>query len=82
MYTLKKYLEERVADNEKEKAREEEETRLDVRKQKDFSLFYSHLLTDNAAMGGSNSNVSSVGTAAENVVLGDQANSLPKNNER
>ena len=79
----KKYLEERVADDEKEKAREEEETRLDVRKQKDLSLFYSHLLTDNVAMGGSiTTNTSSVGTAAENVVLGDQANSLPKNNER
>ena len=49
----KKYLLERVADDEKERAREEQEAKLDVTKQKNLSLFYSHLLTENVAMGGS-----------------------------
>ena len=49
----KKYLQERAADDEKERAREKQEAKLDVTKQKDLSLFYSHLLTENVAMGGS-----------------------------
>ena len=63
----KKYLEERVADDEKEKAREEEENRLDVRKQKGLGMFYSHLLIDNVAMGGA-IDASAVDAAAEKVV--------------
>ena len=47
----KKYLQERVADDEKERAIEEQEAKLDVTKQKGLSLFYSHLLTENVAMG-------------------------------
>ena len=76
----KRYLEERVADDEKEKAREEEEKRLDVTKQKGLGLFYSHLLTDNVAMGGSSSNTSAVGATVDNAALVEQANSPTKNN--
>ncbi|KAI6654355.1 Nuclear speckle splicing regulatory protein 1-like [Oopsacas minuta] len=51
----RKYLQERLVDDEKERVREEQEAKLDVTKQKDLSLFYSHLLTDNVAMGGTSS---------------------------